>query len=187
MLGRQPTHNPKLGQSKDKKEGHNLPVPVMPIRQQFQAPVIKQRHANGGHLLQQQAINTHIYATGHDPCTNAQASVVPAMQPPAARALPPVPPLLRHLGSSPSNGTPGGWGPMMQGRERSEPPPMHRRMPYTPTWQLPRPPTTGNAHMAYVEHIPSASVASSRIRQMGPPPYQLMPTPPQPSQPNSPT
>ena len=81
----------------------------------------------------------------------------------------------------------------MQGRGRSEPPPMHLRMPYTPTWHLPRPPTTGNAHMAYVEHIPSVSVASSKIRPMGQqiaghmppqqlPPYQLMPPPPQPSQ-----
>ena len=44
---------PKLGQSKGQRVGHNLPVAVMPVRQQFQAPVLKQRHANGGHLLQQ--------------------------------------------------------------------------------------------------------------------------------------
>ena len=181
--------DPKVGQSRDQRVGHNLPIAVMPVRQQFQAPAIKQRHANGGHLLQQQTVNTQNYATGHYPCTSTQAGLVAAMPPPASRALPPVPPLLRHLCSSPSNGALGGWGPTMQGRGRSEPLPMHRRMPY----HLPRPPITGNAHMAYVEYIPSASVASSRMRPMGqeiaghmppqqPPPYQPMPPPMQPHQ-----
>ena len=80
-------NDPKLGQSRDQRVGHNLPIAVMPVRQQFQAPVIKQRHANGGHLLQQQAINTHNYATGHYPCTSTQASLVPVISA-TSRALP---------------------------------------------------------------------------------------------------
>ena len=162
---------PTLGRSQGQKIGHNLPVAVMPVRQRSLPPVLGQRYANGGHL----------YATGHDPCTNAQTSVVAATRPPAARALPPVPPLLHHLCSSTSNETSGGWGPMMQGRERGELPPMHRRRPYTPTWHLQRPPITGTAHIPYVKHIPSASTINSRMGQMAPPPYQLMPPPPQPS------
>ena len=70
---------------------------------------------------------------------------------------------------------------MMQGQERGDLPPRHRRSPYTPTWHLQGPPAAGNAHAAYVKHIPSASTMGSRMGQMAPPPYQLAPPPPQPS------
>ena len=143
----------------------------MPVRQRSLPPVLGQRYAIGEHL----------YATGHDPCTNAQSSVVAATRPPAARALPPVPPLLHHLCSSTSNEMSGGLGPMMQGHEIGDLPPRHRISPYTPTWHLQGPPATGNAHVAYVKNIPSASTIGSRMGQMVPPPYQLAPPPPQPS------
>ena len=48
--------------------GHNLPVAVMPTRQRSLPP------APG----QQYAIGEQLYATGHDPCTNAQTSAVAA-------------------------------------------------------------------------------------------------------------
>ena len=70
---------------------------------------------------------------------------------------------------------------MMQGQERGDLPLRHRRSPYTPTWHLQGPPAAGNAHVAYVKHIPSASTMGSRMGQMAPPPYQLAPPPPQPS------
>ena len=151
--------------------GHNLPVAVMPVRQRSLPPVIGQRYAIGKQL----------YATGHDPCTNAQTSVVAATRPPAAHVLPPVPPMLHHLSSSTSNGMSGEWGPMMQGQEICDLPPRNRRSPYTPTWHLQGPPAAGNAHVAYVKNIPSASTIGSRMGHMAPPPYQLAPPPPQPS------
>ena len=69
----------------------------------------------------------------------------------------------------------------MQGQEICDLPPRNRRSPYTPTWHLQGPPAAGNAHVAYVKNIPSASTIGSRMGHMAPPPYQLAPPPPQPS------
>ena len=162
---------PPLGRSQGQQMGHNLPVAVMPVRQRSLPPVIGQRYAIGKQL----------YATGHDPCSNAQTSAVAAIKLPSAYALPPVPPMLHHLSSSTSNGMSGEWGPMMQGQEIGDLPPRHCRSPYTPTWHLQGPPAAGNAHVAYVKNIPSASTIGSRMGHMAPPPYQLAPPPPQPS------
>ena len=157
-----------LGRSQGQQTGHNLPVALMPTRQQSRPQALGQHYVIGKQL----------YATGHDPCTNAQNNAVAATMPPAAYALPPGPPMLHYLSSSTHNGMSGGWGPMMQGRDMRGVPPRGKRSPYTPTWHLQGPPSVCNAHAAYVEGIPSAATMGREMGHMAPPPYQLAPPPP---------
>ena len=157
-----------LGRSQGQQMGHNLPVPVMPTRQQSRPPALGQPYPIGRML----------YATGHAPCTNAQAIAVAATMPPSAYTLPPVPPILHHLSSSTHNGMSGEWGPMMQGQDMQDVFPRDRRNHYTPTWHLQGTPSVGNALATYVEGIPSSSARGRETGHMAPPPYQL--APPQP-------
>ena len=81
----------------NQRTGHNLPIAVMPSQQQFQIQTIKQWRANDGQLQEQQSNNAIHYAPVHATGTGVQVGLVSPVQPPNARALPPMLPLMCHL------------------------------------------------------------------------------------------
>ena len=168
--------------------GHNLPIAVMPSRQQLQRPTMRQIRAD-----------TNVHTT----YTNAPTETRSAVQPTAAHTLPPMPPLMRYLYANPGNVAPKIMSSRPQEWGGGKPPPLTPIMPYAPTWPFLGPPLRPEAHMAYAGHIPSAAVTYNGLapkmramtgqllpprpppqrRGLPPPPQPPLPPQPQPQQP----
>ena len=155
--------------------GHNLPVALMPTRQQSRPQALAQHYIMGRQL----------YATGHDPCKNAQNHSVAATMPQTAYPMSPGPSRLYYPPSSPHNGMSGGWGPIMQGQNVQDLPPQGRKSSYTPTWHLNVPPSVCNAQATYVESIPSTAIRGTGMGHVALPPHMLAPPPPPPLSPQA--
>ena len=164
---------PLLGLSREQHMGHNLPVALMPTRQQSRPQALAQHYIIGRRL----------HEVGMDPCKNVQNQSLAATRPQTAYPTSPVPSRIYYPPASPQNDILGGLGPIRQGQIVKDFPQKSRNSLYTPTWHLNVPSSLGNAQPTYVARVPAAAMQGTGVGQVALPPHVLAPPPPPPLSP----
>ena len=164
---------PLLGLSREQQMGHNLPVALMPTRQQSRPQALAQHYIIGRRL----------HEVGMDPCKNVQNQSLAATRPQTAYPTSPVPSRIYYPPASPHNEMLRGLGPIRQGQIVKDFPQKSRNSLYTPTWHLNVPSSLGNAQPTYVARVPAAAMQGTGVGQVALPPHVLAPPPPPPLSP----
>ena len=151
--------------------GHNLPVALMPTRQQSRPQALAQHYIIGRQL----------HEVGMDPCKNVQNQSVAATRPQTAYPMSPGPSRIYYPPASPHNDMLRGLGPIRQGQIVKDFPQKSRNSPYTPTWHLNVPSSVYNAQATYVARVPATAIQGTGVGQVALPPVCMGPAPPHPA------